>query len=405
MSTNVKIILDTRHEKSDNTYPLVLRIIHFRKSTSIHLGYSLKETDWDEAKSEVKKSYTGVTNVSRLNKWIHKQKIQAMDIINKLQDSGEIGKMSVVDLKNRIVNKRSEETFFRFTENLIEELKSAGRIGYAQSVYSILHLVKKFRNDRDFTFEELNYSFLSRFENHCLGRKNTINTIAVYMKTIKMIYNRAIKAGVVGREYYPFVSYTIRTTKTRKRAVPRNIIALIEGLELKPNSRIWHARNYFLFSFYTMGINFADIAHLKMSSIVEERLEYKRQKTKKDYSIKITPQMKEILNLYTAGKQPNEYIFPIINRKDSPELAHRDLREKRRLYNQKLKEIAKKLEIETNLTSYVARHSWATIAKHKGVPIAAISEGMGHEDVKTTETYLDSFDREVLDNFNEIIIT
>lgn len=403
MSTNVRIILDTRREKSDKTYPLCLRIIHFRKSTSIPLGYSLKEDDWDEEKCQVLSSYKEVSSISRLNKWIQKQKIQAQDIINKLEDTGEINRLSVVDLKNRIANKRSEETFYQFTESLIEELKTAGRMGYAQSVNSVLRLVKKFLNEKDITFEQLNYTFLQRFENYCLGNGNTINSIAVYMKTIKMIYNRAIKSGIVGRELYPFVNYTIKTTKTKKRAVPRDVIGLIENLSFEQGSRIWHARNYFLFSFYCMGINFADMAHLKMNNIIEGRLEYKRQKTKKEYSIKISPQIQDILSHYIAEKDSDEYIFPIITRKGSTELEFKDMAEKRRIYNKKLKEIANLCEIETNLTSYVARHTWATVAKHKGVPVAVISEGMGHADVKTTEVYLDSFDKSVLDDFNKLI--
>ena len=103
------------------------------------------------------------------------------------------------------------------------------------------------------------------------------------------------------------------------------------------------------------------------------------------------------------SKDSENYIFPIISDEGNPKQEYQEFFEKRKIYNKHLKEIAKLCGIETNLTSYVARHSWATIAKHKGVPIAAISEGMGHDDVKTTEIYLDSFDKEVLDDFNELI--
>lgn len=403
MSTNVKLILDKRRQKEDKTFPLCLRIIHSRKSTSIPLGYSFALNDWNEKTSIVKSTYKGVSNVTRLNKWIQKQKIQALDIINTLEDSGEISQLSVVELKNRIVRKTSEETFFQFTENVIEEMNSAGRIGYAQSIHSVLRLVRKFRKERDFTFKELNYSFLVRFESYCLGRGNTLNSIAVYMKTIKMIYNRAIKSGIVSRELYPFVNYTIKTTKTRKRAVPREVIRSIETLTLESGTQLWHARNYFLFSFYTMGMNFADIAFLKPSNIVGDRLVYTRRKTKKEYSLKISSKIEDILNLYLDGKSGGEYIFPIITRKGIAEFEYKDMAGRRRNYNKKLKEIAALCEIDANLTSYVARHTWATVAKHNGVPVAVISEGMGHSDTKITEVYLDSFGKEVLDDYNEMI--
>ncbi|QGY44855.1 tyrosine-type recombinase/integrase [Maribellus comscasis] len=403
MASNVKIILDTRRQKSDQTYPLILRFIHNRKSVSMPLGYSMQETDWDTDKCIVLKSYKGVSNISRLNNWIQKQRVNAMDIINKLQDTGEIDRMSITEIKSRIVHNRSSVTFFDFTDEIIEELTSAKRLGYAQSVRSVLTLVKKYRKDKDFPFEEMTHKFLVSFENYCRGKGNTTNSIAVYMKTIKMVYNRAIKAGIVQRDMYPFVNYTIRLTKTRKRAVQGDVIRKIEALELPMGSRLWHSKNYFLFSFYTMGINFADMAQLKGKNIVDGRIEYTRQKTKKEYSIKITAPMQRILDLYAQGKNEDDYIFPIITRIGDPVLEFKDVAEKRRINNKKLKEIGEMLGMTTPLTSYVARHSWATIAKRKGVPVAIISEGMGHEDVKTTEIYLDSFEQDVLDEYNEMI--
>ena len=109
-----------------------------------------------------------------------------------------------------------------------------------------------------------------------------------------------------------FVGYRIKTSKTKKRAVSREVINLIDGLELKENSRMWHARNYFLFSFYSMCMNFADIAHLKPDKIIDGRLEYIRQKTRKQYSIKITERINEILSYYLNDQNESKYIFPII---------------------------------------------------------------------------------------------
>ncbi|MEZ5196370.1 MAG: site-specific integrase [Bacteroidales bacterium] len=403
MSTNILILLDSRREKKDKTFPLILRIIHNRKSTSIPLGYNLKKNDWNEEKSMVKPSFKGVSSVTRLNNYIQKQKLYAFDIINKLQESGEIETLSVSDIKSRILLKSAKVSFYEFTNDLIDELKGAGRFGYAQSVYYTMNAVKRFMNEKDFDFDKLNYKFIVQFENHLKGRSLSLNSIAVYMKTIKMIYNRAVKVGVAKKESYPFDGYTIKTAKTRKRAVRRDVIELIENLDLPKNTKIWHSRNYFLFSFYAMGINFVDIADLKMSNIVEGRLEYTRNKTKKDYSIKITEPLQNILNLYIKNKKKEDYIFPIVKRIGNPELEFKDVVDQRLKYNRLLKKIAEMCGIETNLTSYVSRHSWATIAKHKGVPVAVISEGMGHSDTRITEVYLDSFDKEVLDNYNEMI--
>lgn len=403
MSTNIRIVLDTRVKKKDNTYPLVIRIWHNRRNISIPLGYSMCDYDWDDTKKEVKKSFKGVSNITRLNKLIQSKKIKAMDIVNELQDSGEIDNLTVKEIKARIVSQNSSQTFFVFSDELINELKEAGRFSYAQSINNTLNAVKKFANEKDFTFKQLNYKFLVQFENSCRGRDLAINSIAVYLRNIKMIFNRAIKAGIVKKELYPFTGFPIKTTKTRKRAVRIDVIHLIEAIELPENTRIWNAKNYFLFSFYTMGMNFVDMAHLKLENITEGRLEFARQKTKKNYSIKVTESIQKIIDLYCEGKKKSDFIFPIISRVGNPLFEYRDAHDGRRVYNKMLKEIAELCGIESNLTSYVSRHSWATIAKHKGVPVAVISEGMGHTDVKTTDIYLDSFDKEVLDDFNEMI--
>jgi len=403
MNTSIKISLDTRRLKKNGSYPIILRLAHGRNTIPISLGYSVPAKDWNERSGKINKTYKGISNITRLNNLIQKKKANALDIITQLKDSGEIQFLSIKELKERIVSKSSKTTFIKYTEQFIEELKEAGRIGYAQSVKSTLNAVKRFRNDKDLTFEEFNNKILLQFDNYCRKNDLAVNSIAVYMKTIKVVFNRAIKDGYVKRDFNPFFGYKIKVTKTRKRAIGRDIIKLIEDLELPEGSKLWHSRNYFLFSFYTMGMNFTDMAHLKLENIIDGRIDYTRQKTKKKYSIKINASIQEILNQYIDKKEPDAYIFPIILRVGNKIMEFKDISEKRRRYNHYLKDIAKLIEIETNLTSYVARHSWATIAKHKGVPIAAISEGMGHEDVKTTEIYLDSFDKDVLDDYNEII--
>lgn len=132
------------------------------------------------------------------------------------------------------------------------------------------------------------------------------------MKTVKIIFNRAIKEGIVKRDFYPFFGYKIKIAKTRKRAVRRDVIKLIEDLEQPEGSKLWPAWNYFLFSFYTMGMNFADMAKLKLENINDGRIDYTRLKTRKKYSIKITRAIQEILDYYVGKIDQSNYIFPII---------------------------------------------------------------------------------------------
>jgi integrase len=176
----------------------------------------------------------------------------------------------------------------------------------------------------------------------------------------------------------------------------------IKAAQFEPGSPRWHARNIFLFSFYNRGMNFADIAKLRISDIEQDRIYYKRSKTGKPLSVKLIDATREILSTYTVDKTGDDFVFPILKR-DTPELQMKDLYNERKTFNKYLNKIAEDLEIEGNLTSYVARHSWATIAKDLNVPISVISEGLGHEDIKTTQIYLDEFDTSVIDDANKLI--
>lgn len=404
MATTVKVSLDKRRSKKDKTYPLVMRITHNSKSTiSIALGYYVLENDWDDKFSRIKNSYQGTENVGRLNNYFRKQQTKAIDIVTQLQDTGEILRMTVKQIKERIENKSSKFTFYKYTDKVIEEFKEANRVSYASSMKDMLRAVKRFKKDADIKFEQIDYTFLKGFETFHLSKGNSINSLGVYMRNLRAIYNRAIKEGNVKREFYPFDNYSIKREKTKKRAVRKEVIQKIEAVELPVGQRVWHAKNYFLFSFYSMGMNFIDMAFLKISNITNGRLEYKRNKTKKIYNMLITERMWEILDQYIDDKGDDDYIFPIIKKNGNPTQLYREMEDKRRVYNKKLKEIAERCKIEENLTSYVSRHSWATIGKRAGVPIAVISEGLGHSNLEITEVYLDCFDKEVLDDYNKLI--
>ena len=156
-------------------------------------------------------------------------------------------------------------------------------------------------------------------------------------------------------------------------------------------------------SFYMMGAPFIDLAFLKTENIIDGRIQYKRQKTSRHYDIKITPQLQGILDCYIKGKKPHEFILPLIKR-ETPQDQYMDVQSTQNRYNKQLKQIAKLAGIEENLTSYVSRHSFATLANQMEIPITAISQMLGHEKVSTTQVYLASFGKNVLDDYNERIL-
>jgi len=397
--------LDQRWPRKNNRYPLYLRIWYRRSNASIALGYTIPFDDWDEINEQAKKSCKQVVNITRLNNFIAKKKANAYDIITQLRDAGELESLSLKELKKGILNKNKSISFDKYTEDIIKNLKAAKKYGNANAYISCKNAINLFQNNVEIEFNQINYKFLIRFETYYLALGNSLNGLSFVMRTFRAIYNRAIKEGYARQENYPFKNYKIRNEPTRKRAIRIEDIHKIRDLKLSKGSDLWHAQNYYMASFYLMGISFTDLATLKMENIIDGRIEYRRHKTRRLYSIKIVTRLQKILDNYINNKEKQNYIFPIIQRPDDSQLVHRDIKNEIKKYNKNLKGIANKGEININLTSYTCRHSWATIAKRKGVPTAIISEGLGHTDGQTTQVYLDSFDKEVMDEYNEDIIS
>jgi len=173
-------------------------------------------------------------------------------------------------------------------------------------------------------------------------------------------------------------------------------------LELPEESTLWQTQQLFMFCFYTIGMPWSDMANLKLKSIIGKRIRYKRNKTKKEFSIEVNDKIKPILEHYSINKKKNDYIFPIILR-ESIEEQRKDIKNKLKTYNKYIRLIASDLEIEGNITSYVARHSWASIGKFLNVPVQVISEGLGHDSIQTTQIYLESFEANVIDDATKLI--
>lgn len=403
MQTYIVISLDERRAKKDGTYPIILRLTHFGKTTSIATGLSIPKEAWDDKKREVKKMYKGVSSVAYLNNTLAKKKAEAMDLITKLDYEGELPTFSVTHLKERIVNQHSGETLFNFSEKLIQDLEESRRYGTALSYKDCIRCIKHFTDGVDVTFSQISYRWLTQFEKYYLGKGNSYNALGVYMRTLRAIINKAIKSGIASKSYYPFEQYRIKTEKTKKRAISMDTMKRIMEEKFSPDDDLFHTRNYFLASFMMYGMNFADMAQLKMSNIHSGRIQYKRQKTGKVYDIKITDKLDAILKYYTEGKEKEDFIFPIIKR-ETPSEQYKDMMWSRKCYNKSLKLLAEKCAIEETLTSYVSRHSFATEALLKNVPVSAISAMLGHSSLTTTEIYLKGLPTDVLDDYNDQIM-
>ena len=404
MRTYLTLLLDKRRAKKDGSYPIIFRLTHLRKTTSISTGYSILEKYWDTRKCAVKKNYTKVASIARLNTLLLKDEARANDIINQLYDKGKLNYLAITQVKDRITRNNTYDSFYKFGESLSEDLKASHQYGTARSYRGIVSILRRFTKEKDLKFNELNYDFIKRFERYHLAKGNSINSLSVYLRAIKAIYNKGIKAGLVEKEAYPFTNYSIRQTPTEKRALKIEDIRKIMELELPKDMVLFRYRNYFICSFLLYGMNFTDMCYLKLENIIDGRIKFRRRKTSKLYDIKITEQLSQILSIYLKDKKKSDYIFPVIKR-ENPELQEREISWERQRYNRGLKIIGELCTIEQKLTTYVSRHSFATQAMLNDVPLQAISSMLGHSKLNTTQIYLKSLPNNILDEYNQQLIS
>ena len=370
-------------------------------TTSMKLGYSIPLTDWDKKRKEIKKSSKVSSSINRINNLIQKQKAGALNIITKLDEEGQLTTLSVQQLRNAIVGRKGgRNTLFTFTQEIISELQQAQRLGNARVYKNALGAFRTYLKGRDIPFEEITYSWLNKYEAYYYSKGFSTNGLSFNLRTLRAIFNRAIKAGIVEKKYYPFNSYTIKNEKTAKRAIDREDLRKILSLNLEPKHSCFHARNFFLASYMMYGMSYVDMAFLQLKNVVGERIQYRRKKTSKLYDIKMSDSLKEILRFYMEGKKEDDFIFPILERESLYD-RYKDLDKMRKSYNLALKRLALLCGIEEKLTSYVARHSFATQALLNDVPIKAISEMLGHSSLSTTEVYLKSLPTNVLDEYSD----
>ncbi len=407
---SVKVKLKTDKILSDNTHPVVVQVIHNRKRKVFYLGYSATKEQWDEEKK--------LPNNKHPERKLFKSKIEnaiwnIKSIILEFENKKQ--KFTLEDIEKHYKNKSGDESFFAYCDRLINSLKETGKIGNASVYQSCLDSVKDFVDDRKIQLDEIDYNFVKKYQEYLESKeisvkvgtpdeykkKLTVNGISFYLRTLRAIINKAIKEGLIDETSYPFKNISIKSQKTRKRAVNKNVIKMVEELDVSHEESLQLYKDLFMFSFYNRGMNFVDMAFLKVKNIESGRVNYTRQKTGQQFSIKITDKAKAIIDRYNEMKNPESYIFPIICRKGKEYL---DYRNAMRLMNKKLKKISDILKLDVPLTTYVSRHSWATIAKRSGIATAVISEGLGHESEETTQVYLDSFENDVLDDANELII-
>jgi integrase/recombinase XerD len=397
--TTISLILDRRRPTKEGYFRICLLLYHNKHQVYIPTGFSIPSNEWMKSKEKIKSGSQTIEKPNDVNTHLLRKKSNAAEIIETLNRSNELDKLDIFELRDRILNKSEKISFYTFAQKVIDELHMAQSHGNARVYENAIACLKRFfPKKEDLSFEELNYKLLKTLEAKYRAKNDSINGLRIHLQTIRAIFNRAIKEKKVKRDLNPFIDYSIKSGESHKTAIQEQEIKLLEeiDLSLKPNLQL--ARNIFLFSFYCRGMDFMDIAKLKMKDIKDNRIYYSRSKTGRPFSIFVNGLIKNILDQYISDKKPDDYIFPIIGKRKA--LLIDEITYHRNLYNRRLRSLSKIAGISKPLHSKLARHTWANIAKQKDIPLAYIKEGLGHGNVRTTEIYLDNFDDSELDMVN-----
>ena len=293
-----------------------------------------------------------------------------------------------------------ESSLFSFMQGLADRLRGLGKDRTSETYRATLNSFRRFRNGRDILLEELDSDLMQQYEVYLEGRGVSKNTISFYMRILRAVYNRAVEKGMASPQN-PFRHVCTSVEKTAKRAIPLDGIRRIKELDLSSRPALDWARDMFLFSFYTRGMSFVDMAYLKKTDLHDGLLSYRRSKTGQQLVVRWEKCMQEIADKYADSA--TDYLLPIITERGKD--GRLQYQSALHLVNRRLKAVSKMAMLDTGLSMYVARHSWASIARRNNVPLSVISEGMGHESEATTQIYLVSLDNSLIDKANHQILS
>lgn len=377
------------------------QIIHERKMCSYVTGFKVFPGEWDEKRSML------VTDIkSKRYNLLLSMRESILDDIERIKRI--VGKLdsrgipfSVNDIYDEFVRFINECTLFTFMNQIIENLRRNGKIRTSETYQTTLSSFMKFRNGEDLRLDRITTEEMEKYEAWHRKRGVVPNTTSFYMRVLRAVYNRAVEKGLIENRK-PFKRVYTGVDKTVKRALPLSVIHKIKSVDLSGFSeKIGFARDMFLLSFYLRGMSFIDMAFLKKSDLKRGYVIYRRRKTGQQLIVKWTKEMQLILDRYPENT--TNYLFPIIT--ETAQEERKLYRNAAGIINNNLKLLAEIVGVNMPLTMYVARHSWASAAKSKGIPVSVISEGMGHDSEATTKIYLASLDTSLVDKANSLILS
>lgn len=387
-------------------YPVKIRVTYLRQPRYYSTGIYLSVEDYDRVMGKNPRN----EDLKNIKKKLGKFQKKADDTIDKLGNSFSFDSFKALYL-DKPSNKRDVISYF---DNYINDLLDEGRATTASSYRCAKNSIQVFiGKSRVIQFSDVTVKWLNNYENFMLkeGRSNT--TIGIYCRSLRTLFNTAIEDSIVSKDKYPFGKrkYEIPASRNVKKALSKSDLKLI--YEYKPSKDTWEekAHAFWLFSYLCKGMNVKDICNLKHRSLSDKKINFIRAKTKrstkanqKEIVISRTDDINNILHKYgTRSLSPDRNIFSFLDGTESPEREMAIVQQTTRNINNGMKKVTKALGIEANVTTYVARHSYATMLKRGGVPMEFISESLGHSNLQTTESYLDSFEDETEEKYSKTL--
>ena len=393
MSTTVNVVCYKSKVLKNNESPLMIRVCKDRKMKYQSLGISILPKYWDFKANKPTSKCPNKEYIERLI--AEKVKVYTDKVIEFKSQEKEFTATSLMEKVNKPVKRKTVQEVFN---QYIQELESANRLRYADMYKCTMHSLIKFNKHLDIPFSDMDTIWLKRYEVWLQSQGLAINTLGTRFRHLRVIYNFAIEEKIVKSEYYPFNSFKVSklSQTTAKRSIQKDeILSVLNYQGQTPLECL--AIDLFTFSYLAAGINFGDIARLTKDNILENRLIYIRKKTQKQIKVSLQEQAIKLIQKYSMPDNP--YLFPILSsfHKTEQQKVNR-IHKIIAKVNKSLKEIGERLNIPIDLTTYVARHSFATVLKRSGVNTSLICEALGHSSERVTQIYLDSFGNDQMED-------
>lgn len=385
-------------------YFINLVLIKDRINTSLSIKKKCKHEDWSSETERLKKSHK---EYKQINDLIEKYSGRVNNIINEFElDETPFTLQDIIAKFKKDSGKQQVLSYTAFHESLITEIKNGGKLSTSNIEKDTLKSIQRFFNRTEITFRDLSVDAIYKYQSFLNSNNNSQSTIGIRIRTLRAVFNKAINREIIPATMYPFDKFKVSTIKEsgKKEYLSEDELALLKNAELVEKNDIF-ARDMFLLSFYGRGINFIDLIQLKKTDLYKDTITYKRSKTEVIVNFKINEYWKRKIEEYVSPAD-SIYLFNIISNNQNSKIYINNRKEKYlKIYiNTPLKRIITDLGIKKKITYYCARHSFATILKFNNISIDIIKEALGHKDIKSTMSYLNTLPSNTLDKMIDDII-